>query len=156
MTAFTDQASRLAAHVPNGELLAATDPAAFMAAAADELDRLQSTVDHDTETQPCGHANHWIAYRNPAGAGSALYCVFCEMERLQAIVDRLPKTADGVHVIPGEDTVWHPDMIDCDGELHAMALDIDHGAAWWRLPNQRYPIEKCCSTREAAEKARIA
>jgi hypothetical protein len=52
--------------------------------AADELDRLQAIVDHDTETQPCGHATHWTAYRNPVDAGSALYCVFCEMERLQA------------------------------------------------------------------------
>ena len=55
-----------------------------------EIDRLQA----ECQTQPCGHAASWLAYKNPVDAGSEQYCVFCEMERLRAIVDRLPKTAD--------------------------------------------------------------
>jgi hypothetical protein len=55
-----------------------------------ELERLRA----ECKTQPCGHAERWLAYKNPVDAGSEQYCVFCEMERLRAIVDRLPKTAD--------------------------------------------------------------
>lgn len=37
-----------------------------------------------------------------------------EVERLRAIVDRLPKTADLVPVIPCQDDVWHTDH----GQMH--------------------------------------
>ena len=46
MTKFNDQVQRLAAHVPNGELLALTDIIAFAEAVADKLDRLQAIVEH--------------------------------------------------------------------------------------------------------------
>ena len=42
----------------------------------------------------CGHDEKWLAYRNPVDVHSDTYCVFCELERLQAIVDRLPKDSE--------------------------------------------------------------
>lgn len=35
------------------------------------------------ETMPCGHARHWLAYRNPVDPKSEQYCLFCEVERLR-------------------------------------------------------------------------
>lgn len=72
-----------------------------------------------------------------------------------AIVDKLPKTKDGVSVVPGEDVVWHPEVkSNVSNELQAMAIDIDGGAAWWRTPKDRRFVSDCYSTREAAEAAR--
>ena len=34
----------------------------------------------------CGHDTKWLAYRNPVDVGSGVYCVFCEMERLQTAI----------------------------------------------------------------------
>lgn len=64
-----------------------------------------------------------------------------EIERLRAIVDRLPKTADGVPIYPGM-TVWAliPGLEISDAEVQVVGI----GGVW------RY----CYSTREAAEKAR--
>jgi len=95
-----------------------------------------------------------------------------EIDRLQAIVDRLPKTADGIPVTPGM-KVWHcanrhygphagklfeSEGIDarmpspyCLGE-HCYSDGCqgdDGGGRTWRF-------EDCYSTRQAAEKARTA
>ncbi len=63
------------------------------------------------------------------------------VEKLQAIVHRLPKTADGVPIYPGM-TVWAliAGREISDAEVQAVGI----GGVW------RY----CYSTREAAEKAR--
>lgn len=64
-------------------------------AAADEIERLRAIIDGDA--------------RRKHGA-SGMCCALREQEksradRLQAIVDRLPKTADGVPIVPGM-KVW--------------------------------------------------
>jgi hypothetical protein len=74
-------------------------------------------------------------------------------ERLRAIVDRLPKTANGVPIVPGMD-VWFPSP-------------TPHCVAVWRVESDGimdtvfhgHAYRKCCggetySTREAAEAAK--
>lgn len=60
-----------------------------------------------------------------------------------AIVDRLPKTADGVPVVPGRDTVFHPDGINGS---HGREIEFRYGT--WRAG--RHLVFDCYSTREAA------
>ena len=64
-----------------------------------------------------------------------------KIERLQAVVAKLPKTADGVRVVPGM-TVYHRDW---QGK-------VTEERTSWAPP---YPKVFCCcySTREAAEAA---
>lgn len=65
-----------------------------------------------------------------------------EIERLQAIVDRLPKTADGSPILPGQ-VVYHRDRRGkIRPETMVLASPFPH-------------LLKCCySTREAAEAAK--
>jgi len=66
-----------------------------------------------------------------------------EIERLQAIVDELPKTADGVPVVPGM-AVYRRDIgqahvsVFSMGEVHFSGGPTTH-------------VDSCYSTREAAE-----
>ena len=55
---------------------------------------------------------------NPEHADTCnkLTAVRMEIERLQAIVDRLPKTADGVPIVPGMD------VFRCGGKLRSRAM----------------------------------
>lgn len=87
-----------------------------------------------------------------------------ETERLQAIVGKLPVTADGVPVVPGMQ-LYAPSETVCSYHKHDIAAGtlpryafsplvqlvcetgIDHCA--------EMPICKCYSTREAAETARL-
>ena len=71
-----------------------------------------------------------------------------ETERLQAIVDKLPKTVDCVPVIPGLDEVWVI-MADCVVPRQTIVTSSMVG---WRI--RWGDIENGYSTREAAEKAR--
>ena len=69
-----------------------------------------------------------------------------EVERLQAIVGRLPHTADGVPICPG-DWIWITSTL---GAIREKAWSTSHetvrsGANW--------PLARCYSTREAAENA---
>ena len=90
----------------------------------------------------CGHDERWLAYRNPVDVRSDQYCVFCELERLRSIVDRLQKTRDGVSVTPGM-RLWHG--------------GIEWTADTWAFRRDR-PAESVnpefCYSSEAAEKAR--
>ncbi len=75
-----------------------------------------------------------------------------EIERLQAIVDRLPKTKDGVQVVPRLDDVWHPDELYQD-ELVSGVVDDEDEAEFDRTGNGAWyyhPICECYSTHEAA------
>lgn len=72
-----------------------------------------------------------------------------EIERLRAIVERLPKTADGVPVTPGM-AYWF-EYMDTPGEfgqLHASEIYNCNGDVVFNT--------YCYSTREAAEAARKA
>ena len=55
-----------------------------------------------SDTQQCGHATKWLAFREPTNLQSEMYCVFCEIERLQAIVDKVVSTGKpwDVHGVP--------------------------------------------------------
>lgn len=68
-----------------------------------------------------------------------------EIERLQAIVDRLPKTADGVPVAFHQE-LWYFDR-DSDNPIRLMHTRT---LSYWKI------VESCYSTREAAESARKA
>ncbi len=91
--------------------------------------------------------------------GSDVRQLISEIERLQAIVDKLPRTADGAPVAPGMD-VYFCGMDD----PRSMRTETIDSVAWtwkgvwlcWRdspLKPGRMPSD-CYSTREAAEAAR--
>jgi hypothetical protein len=73
------------------------------------------------------------------------------VQELESIVERLPKTADGVYVVRGVGKVWHPDdeseepfgFTPCLDEYHSEVGD------WYEYSVDDY-ISKCYSTREAA------
>jgi hypothetical protein len=95
-------------------------------------------------TQPCGHDERWLAYRNPVDANSERYCLFCEVERLQSIVDRYTSTtADGVRVGPG-DFIFNRE---------GRELRMTRYATCPTGKLMAYP-DVCYSTLEAAEAAR--
>jgi len=78
-----------------------------------------------------------------------------ENNRLRAIVERLPKTADGVYVIPGEDTVWKwfadlKKWIECEVEIPQPYNE----AAYEYVSPQG--VGECYSTRAAAIAAKGA
>lgn len=80
--------------------------------------------------------------------------VAVEIERLQAIVNKLPVTKDGVPVVPGTDCVW----IDTGVVGLRASGDIDRNG--WASFGDNYGCcrsrrtTECYSTREAAEQAR--
>lgn len=76
-----------------------------------------------------------------------------EIERLKAIVDKLPKTADGVPVYP-----YMPVYLLRDGEVHsitAMEVHRDTGEWFTYFDCDFYCLDdECYSSREAAEAAK--
>jgi hypothetical protein len=86
-------------------------------------------------------------------------CAIDEIERLRAIVDRLPRTADGVPVVPTRDQVYGGEKRTINRRAFFSCL---HN--WNTLPacenataeEQAFPVpvSKCYSTHEAAERAR--
>ena len=103
--------------------------------------------------------------RDCVGAvGTAIPALLAENARLRAVVDKLPKTADGVPVVPGMTICWW-----CKGTLLSRVLDAYHTShnviypqgkprrecVSARLPSyiQNVPLELCYSTHEAAEAA---
>ena len=81
-----------------------------------------------------------------------------EIARLQAIVERLPKTRDGVPVVPGSSRVWR---INKHGESEESVNWIGWGATFMSDSNDSpywptWSPDKCYSTREAAEAAMAA
>ena len=78
---------------------------------------------------------------------SAATNVLHRYEELQAIVDKLPKTADGVVVVPGM-TLW---AVDTEGET--LEIDYNEYGPWIKSVEceQWDLMETTYSTREAAE-----
>lgn len=105
------------------------------------MDNFQSRIEHaKTLKQECP--------ANRACIDSLLGDLLEENKRLQAIVDKLPKTADGVPVAPG-DKVYRA------GEYTSAQLTIardlpEYNGGW---QDGRVRIENCYSTREAAQAA---
>jgi hypothetical protein len=97
--------------------------------------------------------------------GEAWQTVQDELERLQAIMERLPMTADGVRVVPG-DRVWNRETLQAsfvwageDGIAGPDGWYSTHFMRWKHRGRKRsgycdVPISGCYSTREAAEAAR--
>lgn len=79
-----------------------------------------------------------------------------EIERLQAIVAKLPVTADGVPVVPHAGFVYYPGIC----ILRGIVRRSDSGNKWCAVVQTRtreireYDVSECCSTREAAENAK--
>ena len=100
----------------------------------------------------CGHDERWLAYRNPVDAQSDQYCVFCENERLAAIVDRLPKDEAGEPIAPG-DVLYDGYK---NGEIKVTGFDTRDGKLTCLIFRKGW--DAICSgyyhDREAAEKAR--
>jgi hypothetical protein len=71
-----------------------------------------------------------------------------ELDRLQGIVGKLPKTADGVSIVPVDDTVWHPVFGECVTIAEKMARP-------WviKFYENVIPVSDCYSTKDAAEAA---
>ena len=88
--------------------------------------------------------------------------VCSRVKRLRFIVDKLPKTADGVSVVPYKDNVWceHEGVIVQSkdilwAELHWMTKSNEK--RWWaRFPADGFykVVELCYSTQEAVEAAK--
>lgn len=80
-----------------------------------------------------------------------------ELERLRAVVDRLPKTADGVPVTPGMEVWKHLK----NGKAVSLGTiesihHYDATTSRWPYRDQANPYELIYSTREAAEAAKEA
>lgn len=75
-----------------------------------------------------------------------------EIDRLQAIVDRLPKTEDRVPIYPGLEAFTTYDS----GPILVEAFHRCYSNRAWLIDTDRGPrmASECWSTREAAEKAR--
>lgn len=85
-----------------------------------------------------------------------------EIQRLRAIVDKLPTTADGVTVVPGVDRAWWPKADKhtdhwqnggrpgCDGFMPCWTYDPIEGS---NCEERQIRVDECYSTREAAEKS---
>ena len=75
-----------------------------------------------------------------------------EVERLQATDDKLPKTADGVPVVPHVDPVWAWDAC-----LHEAKprwwRGGDHNWVYGELEHETVRVSECYSSPEAAEAA---
>lgn len=72
-----------------------------------------------------------------------------ELERLWAIVDNLPKTADGVPIVPGMG-VWR---IEHQTALGETVMDVSRLGVHLSGKSDLYFMRDVCSTREAAEAA---
>ena len=84
-----------------------------------------------------------------------------ELRRLEAIVDKLPKTADGVRIILGEtELYWRPpDYLDAQpchlGKCICITIGTELGRCWvFGQTGSKQLLENCYSTREAAEAAK--
>jgi hypothetical protein len=108
-------------------------------------------------------ARKWPGIRFEATAAATVLAD--EVERLRAIVDRLPKTADGVPLFPG-DTVYYEKNPSNDT---IVAFTVAPYSEWntdvWGVQNQSravskkgggWPAAMCYSTRKAAEAAKEA
>ena len=79
-----------------------------------------------------------------------------ELRELRAIVDKLPVTADGVTVVPGEDTVWRWSSIRGWVECQIETSEPEDGGWEYVLCTSLIGggVDSCYSTREAAEAAK--
>lgn len=77
-------------------------------------------------------------------------CAIDEIERLQEIIGHLPKTADGVLIVPGI-SVWLKTGKNVTVDSVEVMLDT---IGWRDITGRPYLGSECYSTSEAAEAAR--
>jgi DNA repair exonuclease SbcCD ATPase subunit len=81
----------------------------------------------------------------------AVEALMRRVAELEAVVNQLPKTADGVPCIPGETPLWHRSHIDRQGHVD----DKGNAAFYYGCGEYRYEaVGDCYSTREAAQAAK--
>ncbi len=138
-------------------------------AAADELERLQRALTQPIDTGDCHNCISFngggcvrgqdtkraaCCYHSRAGENDLAKNREAELERLQAIVDKLPVDAEGNPVIPKLDDVWHPKrhrsglLVDEDGECE---FD-DPGDGDWKY----HPLSECYISKESMAAAQSA
>ena len=86
-------------------------------------------------------------------------CLYKKIARLEAIVDTLPKTADGVLIVPGM-TLW---CVQIGGIFRMEVVSLDDLASDWpatvrvdfggqgKASTYRWHVQACYSTRKLAE-----
>ena len=94
MTEFQKQVARLAGYVQNGELLAQTDPAAFVSAVVAEIERLQRELSA-AQSRLYEATQAGTPYAADRDAKNELVL---ENQRLRAIVGRLPRLVEIVAI----------------------------------------------------------
>ena len=105
-----------------------------------------------------GADEHIADVFDPENAASIVNAA-AEITRLRAIVDKLPKTEDGVPLLPGDRAYWKCTWGERAGQVLEMHMDSFHATDEYTLS---YGWEYCInhqnagvwSTREAAEKAK--
>jgi hypothetical protein len=122
-----------------------------------EIQRLRETANNGIECSQC--------LRPSPPEPVCMYCADCyskqvaEIERLRAIVDKLPKTADGVTISPGMsvwcllDDEWQKVIaseVSDVGQVNIMDEVDDEGGGFWEIRE----ASDCYSTRQAAEEAK--
>jgi len=76
-----------------------------------------------------------------------------EIKRLQAIVDKLPKTSDGVPVVPGM-MLWDPVWIDRSFAVHSLDVYCPEARRSEWVVEGYVDVSQCFSTQAAAEAAK--
>lgn len=108
-----------------------------------EAKRVANAIDGIMPAESEGAAYDRVSIRD---ARKTILALVAEVERLRAIVERLPKTADGVTITPGMD-VWRDDS---DAPV-AVKMYGEHQISY---PEPVYWLSGCYSTWEAACHAR--
>lgn len=150
------------------EIEGAPDVAALLRSAADELDRLRAKAGlckWEAEHQQGALQELGLAEEFPLGCdsiewvGQALLDARRELDAARKIIDALPKTADGVAIVPGM-SIW----IDTNGELAeyevlsvyddqvniGLDLDCEVPAIWY--PHEVYSTEAAALAAGKGEK----
>ena len=111
----------------------------------DDVDTHMDMIQGDSLGPACEYCGRYQAH-------DTLPCAKKEIERLQAVVDKLPKTADGVPAVLGM-TLYY--LHGCGG-IHSDVIagfticSADPESSIWQ--GGEMDAEDCYSTREAAEK----
>ncbi len=114
----------------------------IMAEALDEIERLNLELAQGKyrEGAVCGYCSH---------SGSLM---LAKIERLQAIIDKLPKTADGVPVVPGM-ILFDPVWIDRHFPIEELLVYCpDATRSEWH--DGEVDVSQCYSTKAAAKAAK--
>jgi hypothetical protein len=83
----------------------------------------------DCDTQDCGHAAQWLAYRNPVDQRSERYCVFCELQRLRELEAAAAEVGRLETLVEGDMADWPENLTDDYDDAYARLRDLCLAAA---------------------------